>query len=101
MKKMINFDERYTEYWINEMEKPKIVFLSEEEVKQYTMQWEIGTPVLMTEIELDCKGHTFRQILGYDELDCGVYHEFLEHPKRHFIKSLWFDFIDFLKQTKD
>jgi len=92
---------RYSEYWINQMEKPKLVFFSEEEVKQYTMQWEIGTPVLMEYVELDCKGHTFRQIMGYDKLDCGVFHEFLEHPKKHFIKSLWFDFVDFLKQTKN
>jgi len=101
MKKMINFAERYTEYWIDEMEKPKFVFFSEEEVKQYTMQFPIGTPVLMKYVELDCKGHTFRQIMGYDELDCGVEHEFLEHPHRYFIKSLWYDFVDFLKQTKD
>jgi len=57
--------------------------------------------LMLSQSELDCKGHTYRQIMGLDKLDCGVCHEFLEHPKRYFIKSLWFDFVDFLKQTKN
>jgi len=92
---------RYTKYWINEMEKPKVIFLSIEEVEKYTKQWAIGTPVLMKCVELDCKGHTYRQILGYDELDCGVKHEFLERPKIHFLRELWWDFIDFFKREKN
>ena len=98
-KKMINFAERYTEYWINESEEPKGYFFSEREIEEYVRQFPRGTMILTTLVELDCKGHTSRQIMGYDELDCGVKHEFLEHPKWHFIKSLWFDFVDFLKQT--
>jgi len=100
-KQKLNLENRYKEYWINEMEKPKIVFFSEKEVQEYVKQFPCETPVLMEYVELDCKGHTYRQIMGYDELDCGVKHEFLEHPKIHFIKCLWFDFVDFLKQTKN
>jgi len=100
-KKMINFAERYTEYWINESEEPKGYFFSEREIEEYVRQFPRGTMILTTLVELDCKGHTSKQIMGYDELDCGVKHEFLEHPKWHFIKSLWLDFVDFLKQTKN
>jgi len=85
---------RYKEYWINEMEKPKVIFLSLDEVKEYTKQWVVGTPVLMKYVELDCKGHTYRQIMGYDKLDCGVKHNFLEHPHRYFVRSLLLDLVD-------
>jgi len=104
MKKMktINTERRYSEYWINETCKCKTVFLSEKEIEDYIKEhYPPETMILMSMVELDCKGHTYRQIMGLDELDCGVYHEFLEHPKLHFIKSLWFDFVDFLKQTKN
>jgi len=92
--------ERYTKYWIND-EKPKIIFFSEKEIEEYVRRFPRGVIIFTDVVELDCKGHTYRQIMGYDELDCGVKHEFLEHPKRYFIKSLWFDFVDFLKQTKN
>ena len=97
MKKMINFDERYTEYWINESCKCHNVFLNEKEIEEYVRQFPRETMILTTLIELDCRGHTSRQIRGYDELDCGVKHEFLEHPKRYFIKSLWYELLDFLR----
>jgi len=88
---------RYKEYWINEMEKPKTYFFSEDEIEKYVKQFPRETMVLMSMVELDCKGHTYRQIMGLDELDCGVKHEFLEHPKLHFVKSLGYDLLDFLK----
>ena len=97
MKKMINFAERYTEYWINYMKKPKTYFFSEEEIEKYVRMFPQGTKVIMEQVELDCKGHTYRQIMGLDPLDCGVYHEFLEHPKLHLVKSLGYDLLDFLK----
>ena len=97
MKKMINFDERYTEYWINESEEPKNYFFNEKEIEEYVRQFPQGTMILTSLVELDCKGHTARQIRSLDELDCGVYHEFLEHPKLYFIKSLGYDLLDFLK----
>jgi len=94
---------RYTEYWINESCKCKTVFLSLKEIEDYVRTHFPRGIVTMfaSQIILDCKGHTYRQIMGLDELDCGVKHKFLEHPKRYFIKSLWLDFVDFLKQTKN
>ena len=92
---------RYTEYMIIETAKPKIILLSEIDIAGFARKFPEEIPFVSTWIELDCKGHTYRQIMGLDELDCGVYHEFLEHPRRYFIKSLWFDFVDFLKQTKN
>jgi len=83
------------------MERKNPVIFSEEELKDYVRMFPRGTEVLTEVVELGCIGHTYRQIMGYDELDCGVKHEFLEHPKWHFIKSLWFDFVDFLKQIKN
>ena len=83
------------------MERKNPVIFSEEELKDYVKMFPRGTAVLTEVVELDCIGHTYRQIMGYEELDCGVKHEFLEHPKWHFIKSLWLDFVDFLKQTKN
>jgi len=80
---MINFAERYTEYWINYMEKPKTYFFSEEEIEKYVRMFPQGTE----QVELDCKGHTSRQIMGLDELDCGVYHEFLEKPRIAFLRT--------------
>ena len=88
---------RYKEYWINEMEKPKTYFFSEKEVQEYVRQFPIETPVLMDYVELDCIGHTYRQILGYDELDCGVKHDFLEHPHRYFVRSLLLDLVDWFQ----
>ena len=90
--------ERYTEYWINESCKCKIVFLSEKEIEDYVRtRFPRGDVMMLTsQITLDCKGHTYRQIMGLDELDCGVYHEFLEHPKIHFLRELWWDFRDFI-----
>lgn len=93
---MINFAERFTEYWINESEEPKGYFFSEREIEEYIRQFPRETMILTTLVELDCKGHTSRQIMGLDELDCGVYHEFLEHPKIHFLRELWWDFRDFI-----
>lgn len=86
--------ERYTRYWIND-EKPKIIFLSEKEIEKYVRLFPRGAIIFTECVELDCMGHTYRQIMGLDELDCGVKHEFLEHPKRYFIKSLWFDLLHF------
>ena len=94
---MINFAERYTEYWINESEEPKGYFFSEREIEEYVRQFPRETMILTSLVELDCKGHTYRQIMGYDELDCGVKHKFLEHPHRYFIRSLFLDLIDFFK----
>ena len=94
---MINFAERYTEYWINESEDPKNYFFSEKEIEEYVRQFPRETMILTSLVELDCKGHTYRQIMGLDELDCEVKHEFLEHPKRYFIKSLWYKLLDFLR----
>jgi len=103
---MINFAERYTEYWINESQKPKGYFVSEKAIEEYVRQFPRGTMILTSLVELDCKGHTYRQIMGYDELDCGVKHEFLEHPKLFFIKNLFLDLIDcfrpsFYRQDKN
>jgi len=94
--KTINTEKRYSEYWINESCKCHIVFLSEKEVEDYVKKFPRETMILMSMVELDCKGHTYRQIMGLEALDCGVYHEFLEHPKLHFIKSLWYELLDFL-----
>ena len=92
---------RYTEYFIIETAKPKVILFSEKEIEGFVRKFPEQIPFLSTWIELDCKGHTYRQIMGLDELDCGVKHEFLEHPKWFSIKSLWFDLVDFLKQTKN
>jgi len=92
---------RYTEYMIIETAKPKIILLGEIDITRFARKFPEEIPFVSTWVELDCKGHTYRQIMSFDELDCGVKHEFLEHPKRYFIKSLWFDFVDFLKQTKN
>ena len=64
---------RYKEYWISEMEKPKPYFFSEKEIEEYVSLFlPRGTKVLMTKVELSCceEGHTFRQIMGYDEWIC-------------------------------
>ena len=95
--KTINTEKRYSEYWINESCKCHTVFLSEKEVEDYVKKFPRETMILMSLVELDCKGHTYRQIMGLDPLDCGVYHEFLEHPKLHLVKSLGYDLLDFLK----
>jgi len=59
------------EYWINEMEKPKIIFFSEKEIEKYVRQFPQGTKILMKQVVLACeKGHTFRQIMRLDPLDC-------------------------------
>ena len=94
---------RYTEYWINESCKCKTVFLSEKEIENYVRTHFPRDDIMMltSQIILDCKGHTYRQIMGLDELDCGVKHEFLEHPHRYFIRELWWDFIDFFKREKN
>ena len=61
---------RYKEYWINEMEEPKTYFFSEKEIEEYVRLFPRGTKILMVKVELDCceEGHTFRQIMGYDDL---------------------------------
>ena len=53
------------------MEKSKPYFFSEDEIKEYVKMFPRGTKVLMQKVELNCcdEGHTYRQILGYDELD--------------------------------
>jgi len=79
------------------MEKPKVVFFSEKDVQEYVKQFPVRTEILMTAVELDCIGHTYRQVMGYDELDCGVKHDFLEHPRRYLINELWHELIDFLR----
>ena len=63
---------RYKEYWISQMEKPEYCFVSEEEIKEHFKLFPKGTKVLIEKYELTCcdKGHTFRQIMGYDPLDC-------------------------------
>lgn len=62
---------RYSEYWINYMEKPNTYFFSEAEIKKYVRMFSQGTKVLMEQVVLGCeKGHTFRQIMGLDALDC-------------------------------
>jgi len=100
--------ERYTKYWINESCKCHIVFLSEKEIEDYVRtRFPSGDVMIFTsQIELDCKGHTYRQIMGLDPLDCGVKHEFLEHPKLFFTKNLFLDLIDcfrpsFYRQEKN
>jgi len=103
---MINFAERYTDYWINYMEKPKTYFFNEEEIEKYVRMFPQGTKVIMEQVELDCKGHTYRQIMGLDPLDCGVKHLYIEHPKLFFIKNLFLDLIDcfrpsFYRQDKN
>jgi len=80
-------EKRYTEYWINESEEPKNYFFSEKEIEEYVRQFPRETMILTTLVELDCRGHTSRQIRGYDELDCGVYHEFLEKPRIAFLRT--------------
>jgi len=52
------------------MEKENRIFVSEEDVKEYVRLFSRGTQVLMECVELPCEGHTFRQIMGYDPLDC-------------------------------
>ena len=85
--KTINTEKRYSEYWINESCKCHTVFLSEKEVEDYVKKFPRETMILMSLVELDCKGHTYRQIMGLDELDCGVYHEFLERPRIAFLRT--------------
>jgi len=65
--------------------------------ENYVRRFPRGTIIFTECVKLDCKGHTYRQIMGLDELDCEVKHEFLEHPKRYFIKSLWYKLLDFLR----
>jgi len=62
---------RYREYWINEMEKPKTYFFCEKEIEEYVKLFPQGTKIIMKQVVLDCcdEGHTFREIMGYDELD--------------------------------
>jgi len=67
---MINFAERYTEYWINESCKCHNVFLNEKEIEEYVRKYPQGTMILTSLVELDCKGHTYRQIMGFEALDC-------------------------------
>ena len=62
---------RYSEYWINYMEKPKTYFFSEEEIEKYVRMFPQGTKVMMEQVVFGCeKGHTFRQIMGFKALDC-------------------------------
>ena len=66
---------RYTEYWINHMEKPKTIFFNEDEIKEYVRMFPQGTKVLMEQVVVGCeKGHTFRQIMGLEALDCECCH---------------------------
>jgi len=60
---------RYKEYWISHMEKEQPIFFSEEEIKKYVRMFPQGTKVLIEQCVLDCcdQGHTFREIMGYDE----------------------------------
>jgi hypothetical protein len=52
------------------MERKNPVFLSEEEVESYVRMFPRGTMVLIEKVEITCcEGHTFREIMGYDELD--------------------------------
>ncbi len=68
---MNNLSKRYKEYWINEMEKPKTIFFSEKEIEKYVKQFPQGTKILMKQVVFACeKGHTFRQIMRLDSLDC-------------------------------
>ena len=71
-KQKLNLENRYKEYWINEMEEPKNYFFSEKEIEEYVKLFPRGTKVLMTKVELDCcdNGHTFREIMGFDEFIC-------------------------------
>jgi len=61
---------RYKEYWVSEMEESKTYFFNEKEIEEYVRLFPRGTKVLMTKVDLDCcdEGHTFRQIMGYDDL---------------------------------
>jgi len=62
---------RYKEYWVSIMEKGDPILFSEKEVQEYVKMFPRGTKVLMEQRVIDCcdEGHTFRQIMGYDELD--------------------------------
>ncbi len=46
------------------------VFISEEQLENYLKKFPRDIKVLVKEFEISCcDGHTFRQIMGYDELD--------------------------------
>jgi len=79
------------------MEKPKTYFFSEEEIEKYVRMFPQETKVIMEQVELDCKGHTSRQIMGLDELDCGTYHEFLEKPRIAFLRTCLLDLVNSLR----
>jgi len=53
------------------MEKPNPYFFNEKEIEEYVRLFPQGTMVLMKQYVIDCcdEGHTFREIMGYDELD--------------------------------
>ena len=63
--------ERYTKYWIN-VEKPNPIFVSEKQIEDYVKMFPRGTKVLIQQVVFNCcdKGHTFRQIMGYEDFDC-------------------------------
>ena len=61
---------RYKKYWTAGMGGERPVFISEEQIENYLKKFPRDIKVLVKEFEISCcDGHTFRQIMGYDELD--------------------------------
>jgi len=62
---------RYREYWVSHMEKQKVYFFTDEQIEEYVRMFPKKTQVIMEKVVFNCceEGHTFRQIMGYDELD--------------------------------
>jgi len=51
------------------MESKNPIFISEKDVENYVRMFPQGTKVLMEVVEIHCcEGHTYRQIMGYDDL---------------------------------
>ena len=75
--------ERYHKFWITTEEKKKRkrfqlfrdriprIWVDHNELKEYVKTFPIGHQVLVQEFEEECeRGHTYRQIMGLEALDC-------------------------------
>jgi len=83
MMKMNDLAKRYHKFWITSEDKgerkgffrlreriPRI-WVSHDELVEYTKTFPRGHMVFVQEFDEDCeKGHTYRQIMGFEALDC-------------------------------
>jgi len=83
MKKMNNLAKRYHKCWITTEEKKKRkrfqlfretiprIWVSHDELVEYVKSFPQGHKVFVQEFDENCeKGHTYRQIMGLEALDC-------------------------------